>query len=328
MNAWRRLTLSCLALAVCLVPAWTVNASPQSQNLPVANAATSGASLPYANKPSAKAGVEPLIGSGDLLKISAFNYQDFDQETRVSSSGEISLPLINQVHVAGLTVSEAERLIEKDLVDRGFIKSPHISVLEKEYATQGVSVLGEVLKPGVYPLLGDRRLFDILSLAGGTTPRAGKIITIAHRDYPDRPVQVSLSNNSDRSVEGNVPVLPGDTIVVSKEGIVYVVGDVHKPSGIVMENGTNLTVLQAIAMAEGTNPDAALNRSKLIRRTPQGPQELPLALKKILSAKMADPVLQPEDIIFVPGSIEKGAARRGLEAILQTTTGILIYRHP
>lgn len=122
-------------------------------------------------------------------------------------------------------------------------------------------------------------------------------------------------------------VFPGDTIVVSKAGIVYVVGDVHKPSGVVMDNGTQMTVLKAIAMAEGANPTAALNSAKLIRTTPTGPQEMPLELKKILSAKSPDIHLQAEDIIFVPSSTVKGAGRRGLEAIIQAATGVAIY-HP
>ncbi|PYV69782.1 MAG: polysaccharide export protein, partial [Acidobacteria bacterium] len=99
-----------------------------------------------------------------------------------------------------------------------------------------------------------------------------------------------------------------------------------KPSGVVMENGTQMTVLQAIAMAEGTNPTAALNAARLIRKTPTGPQEMPLELKKILAAKSPDIHLQAEDIIFVPNSAAKTAGKRGLEAIIQAATGLAIYR--
>ena len=142
-------------------------------------------------------------------------------------------------------------------------------------------MLGEVQKPGVYPVLGARTLFDVLSLAGGTTPKAGKVVSITHRDNPQEPISVSLSNDAAQSVHSNVAIYPGDTIVVSKAGIVYIVGDVHRPSGVPMENGS-MTVLQAIAMAEGTNPTAKLNGAKLIRKSAQGPQEMPLALKDML----------------------------------------------
>ena len=216
-------------------------------------------------------------------------------------------------------------MIAKKLADGGFYTHPQVSVFAKEYATQGVSVLGEVQKPGVYPLLGSRRLFDVLSMAGGTSQKAGRIVSVTHRDHPESPRSLMLSNDANESAKSNVEVFAGDTIVVSRAGVVYVVGDVHKPSGVVMDNGTDMTVLQAIAMAEGTNPTAKLNNAKLIRKTPNGPQEMPLALKDMLASKAPDIRLQAEDIIFVPNSAAKTAGRRTLEAIIQTATGLAIY---
>jgi polysaccharide export outer membrane protein len=223
-----------------------------------------------------------------------------------------------------LTIEQAQTIIAKDLVSGGFFTQPQVSVFAKEYATQGVSVLGEVQKPGVYPLLGSRTLFDVLSLAGGTTPKAGRVVSITHRENPTAPINVSLSDDTAESVRSNVDIFPGDTVLVSKAGIVYIVGDVHKPSGVPMDNGS-ITVLQAIAMAEGTNPTANLNKSKLIRKTPAGNQEIPLALKDMLSSKSPDVRLQAEDIIFVPSSAAKSATRRSMEAIIQAATGVAIY---
>jgi len=279
-----------------------------------------------ANVAQPSVAVEPLIDAGDLLKVSVFGVPEFDQEVRVSAAGTISLPLIGEAHVAGLSTEQTQELLQKTLIEKGFMRHPQVAVIEKEYATQGVSVLGEVMKPGVYPLLGSRRLFDVISMAGGTTPKAGMIVVVTHRDQPEQPVNVTLSNDPSKSVEANVAILPGDTIVVSKAGIVYVVGDVRKPAGFVMENGNDLTVLRAIAMAEGTNPTAALNHAKLIRKTPQGPQETPLALKRMLSAEAPDMKLEADDIVFVPSSTAKSAARRGLESIVQVATGVAIYR--
>jgi polysaccharide export outer membrane protein len=232
---------------------------------------------------------------------------------------------VGTVHLAGLSSGAAQDLIAKKLKDGGFFAQPQVSVFSKEYATQGVSVLGEVLKPGVYPLLGSRRLFDVLSLAGGTSPKAGRVVSITHREHPESPRSVSLSNDANESVKSNIEVFPGDTVLVSRAGVVYVVGDVHKPSGVVMDNGSDMTVLQAIAMAEGTNPTAKLNKAKLIRRTPAGPQELPLQLQDMLSSKAPDIHLQAEDIIFVPNSVAKSATKRTLEAIIQSATGLAIY---
>jgi polysaccharide export outer membrane protein len=266
-----------------------------------------------------------LIGDGDLLKVSVLGVPESDQEVRVGEDGNIGLNFIGAVHVAGLSTSAAQELIAKKLIAGGFFTQPQVSVFTKEYATQGVSVLGEVQKPGVYPLLGTRRLFDVLSLAGGTSAKAGKVVSVTHRDHPETPVSVMLSNDAGQSAKNNIEIFAGDTVLVSRAGVVYVVGDVHKPSGVVMDNGSEMTVLQAIAMAEGTNPTAALSKAKLIRRTPSGPKEQPLNLKDMLASRAPDVHLQAEDIIFVPNSAAKSATSRTLEAIVQTATGLVVY---
>jgi polysaccharide biosynthesis/export protein len=269
-----------------------------------------------------------LIGAGDLLEVSLYGMPDFKTDVRVNSGGEISLPMVGAVAVAGLSVEQAQTLIEHKLSQKGLFNDPHVTVFEKEYATQGISVLGEVQKPGIYPLLGSRNLYDAISVAGGTTPKAGRYVLITRRNNPQHPVQVPLLTGAPESMENNVSVEPGDTIVVSKAGVVYVVGDVHQPGGFVMENGNDITVLKAIALAQGTNPNAALNAAKLIRKTPEGPKDVPLSLKQILASKAPDLQLQPDDVVFVPGSAGKGAAKRGAEAILQMATGIAIWRIP
>ncbi len=294
-------------------------------------AQTDLASVPAPQAPSApstteQSGVSLLtIGGGDLLKVSVFGAPESDQEVRVDQDGNLSLNFIGSVHVAGLTANAAQDLIAKKLVAGGFYAQPQVSIFVKEYATQGISVMGEVQHPGVYPILGARRLFDVISLAGGTGPKAGRVVSISHRDHPESPRSVMLSNDAMESAKSNIEVFPGDTVVVSRAGVVYVVGDVHKPSGVIMDNGTDMTVLQALAMAEGTNPTAKLNNAKLIRTTATGRQELPLALKDMLSSKAPDMRLQAEDIIFVPSSAAKSAGRRTLEAIIQSATGLAVY---
>jgi len=115
---------------------------------------------------------------------------------------------------------------------------------------------------------------------------------------------------------------------VSKAGVVYVVGDVRQPGGFVMENDKNLTVLQALALAQGLGPNPALNSAKVIRKTLDGPKDVPLPLKKILAAKAPDLQLLPDDILFIPGSAGMGAAKRGAEAIVQMATGVAVWRIP
>jgi polysaccharide biosynthesis/export protein len=322
----RGLSLTFVLLAfltlVTTQAAWSQGAVPPS-NPPVPPAGSQTAELTSA--PATSAAPMLTIGGGDLLKVSVFGAADSDQEVRVDQNGNATLNFIGSVHLAGLTSNQAETLIAKKLDEGGFYKHPHVAVFAKEYATQGVSVLGEVQRPGVYPLLGTRRLFDVLSMAGGTSQKAGRIVSITRRDHPEAPRTVMLSNDANESAKSNIEVFAGDTIMVSRAGVVYVVGDVHKPSGVVMDNGTDMTVLQAIAMAEGANPTAKLNKAKLIRKTPNGPQELPLALNDMLASKAPDIRLQAEDIIFVPNSAAKTAGRRTLEAIIQSATGLAIY---
>jgi polysaccharide biosynthesis/export protein len=308
-------------LLLTAMPSWSLAQQKIAPAMVAENAATSIRPSPLPPTIS-----EMLIGPGDLLEVSVYGAPDFDKrEVRVDSAGTISLPLIGPEKVGGLTVRAAEELTAKRLSDAGYFSDPHVSIFEKEYATQGISVLGEVQKPGIYPLLGQHTLLDVISAAGGTTAKAGEEVTLTHRGQPQTPIHVSLSYSSDEAARNNVAVYPGDTVVVAKAGVVYVVGDVRQPAGFVIDK-SELTVLQAIAMAQGTNPTAALDRVKLVRTTSAGREESPINLKRVLEAKAPDLKLQADDIIFVPTSTAKSATRRGLEAIVQTATGVAIYR--
>jgi polysaccharide biosynthesis/export protein len=238
----------------------------------------------------------------------------------------ITVALIGAVNIGGKTSREAERAIASQLRDAGMLRNPQVSVFVKEYVTQGISVMGEVAKPGIYPLLGERRLFDALSYAGGTTAKAGRVVSITRRNDPDHPLLVNMSSDPARAAAANVEVLPGDTIVVSKAGVVYVVGDVVRPGGFIMDNNESLRVLQAVALAQGFNRTAKLDGAKLIRKTPEGNKEIAVPLQKIMENKVADIDLQNDDILFVPTSAAKGFMRRSMEAAIQAATGVAIYR--
>jgi polysaccharide biosynthesis/export protein len=267
------------------------------------------------------------IGGGDLLLVTVFGASDYNHEVRVAGDGSVNLPFIGPVQVAGLTIREVASDLQVRLSQGGYFNNPQVGIFVKEYATQGVSVLGEVQKPGIYPLLGARTLFDLLSAAQGTTQTASDKVSITHRDRPQHPEIIKLSYDVKDSAQSNVPVFPGDTIVVQKAGMVYVVGEVQKPSGIVMAS-PNLTVLQAIALAQGMNSNAALDKARLVRKTDDGETYIPLELKKMLAAKIPDMRVQPDDVIFVPNSALKTGFKRGLEAAVQTVTGVIVYRRP
>ncbi len=267
------------------------------------------------------------LGSGDLIDVSVYNVPELTTKARVSSTGEIYLPLIDYVHVSGLTAEEAEGLIQKRLSDGGFVKNPHVTLFVDQYASQGASVLGEVARPGVYPVPGQQRLFDLISAAGGFSEKAGKSITVTHRDDPDKPVTVPLARNVTDNPESNIPVMPGDTVIVRKADLVYVVGDVGRPSGFLMDSG-RLTVLQAIALAGGTTRTANLGGARIIRKGPDGMSETSIELKKILKAKAPDVTMQADDILFVPTSTAKAIAGRTFEAAMQAATAASIVAIP
>ena len=269
---------------------------------------------------------DPRIGPGDLLELKVFGAPELGGTLRVSGAGEITVPLIGAEKVAGLSPEQAQKNLEQRLVSGGFLRDPHVNILVKEFATQGISVLGEVARPGIYPLLGSPRLFDALSAAGGATNRAGKMIYISRREDPSAGNAILLSQDPRQSLAQNVFLQPGDTVMVSRAGIVYVSGDVRTPGGYVMNNDENLTVLQAIALAQGLNPTASTKNVRIIRRKEGKLQEIPVELKQIMTAKAPDISLENEDVLFVPNSASKSAARRSLESVVQVATGLAIYR--
>ncbi len=269
-----------------------------------------------------------LLGPGDLIDVGVYNVPELSTKGRIGSNGDIYLPLIDYVHIAGLTPEEAQNLIQKRFADGGFVRNPHVNVFVDEHASKAASVLGEVNRPGIYPVLGQERLFDLISAAGGFTASAGRSISITHRDQSDKPVVLPLSRNLSDVPESNILISPGDTIIVRKADVVYVVGDVGRPSGFLMDNG-RLTILQAIALAGGTNKTAKLSGVKLIHRGPSGMTETTIQLKKILQAKASDQALQAEDILFVPSSAAKIAMAQTLGVALQAATSVaVVAAHP
>ena len=171
------------------------------------------------------------IGGGDLLLISVLGASDYNHEVRVATDGSVSLPFIGSVKVVGLTPREVATDLQGRLSQGGYFNNPQVSVFVKEYATQGVSVLGEVQKPGVYPLYGARTLFDVISAAQGTTPIAGNKVYITHRDRPQQPEIVKLNYDPTGATHSNVPVLPGDTVIVQKASMMVRGGECAEAHG-------------------------------------------------------------------------------------------------
>jgi polysaccharide export outer membrane protein len=225
-----------------------------------------------------------------------------------------------------MSASDASRAVEQELKSRGLLLDPHVSIFVTEYASQGASIIGEVRAPGVYPTLGTRRLLDMISLAGGVAPTAGKVISIVHQNDPEHPQQVAIQPTpASLHAQENPVIQPGDTIVVAKSGVVYIIGDVLKPGGFLVDNNERLSVIESLSLAGGWNKTAALSKTKLIRKLPTGREEVDLDLKHIVYGKQADVMISDGDILFVPSSVGKTILYRGVEAAIALSTQFAIY---
>jgi polysaccharide export outer membrane protein len=266
------------------------------------------------------------IGAGDLLNIVVFDTPELTTSVRVTQDGDVNLPVLGLMKLVGLSTSEAAIKIEEELRARRLIIDPHVTIFVAEYASQGATIMGEVRTPGVYPTLGTRKLLDMLSLAGGVLTTAGKSVSIIHRNDSQHPGIIALqSGPATMYAQENPVILPGDTIVVAKAGVVYVVGDVLKPGGFLIDNNTPISVMQSMSLAGGWDKTAALSKTKLIRKTPEGREEVDLDLKHVAYGSQGDIPVKDGDILFVPSSMSKTLTYRGIEAAISITGGLLIY---
>lgn len=286
---------------------------------PVAAQKPAPAAAPPAAPPApVKMVAVPLqIAAGDLLEVSVFDSPELAQQVRVGADGRAQLALLGSTQLGGLTAQEAGDLIASELRDRHFLLHPQVNVLI-EFASKGVSVTGEVQHPGVYQVLGPRTLLDVLSLAGGLTNSADTHkITIKRRSGAQETVTAKLNNNdAQSSVANDVQVFPGDLVVVPHAGVVYVLGDVNRPGGFIMQDSGKITLLQALAQAGGVSRSGSANKAVLLRKSATGSYDTTkLRLGKISRGEGADLELRANDIVFVPNS--------GIKNVLRTTQGVI-----
>jgi len=273
-----------------------------------------------------------LIGPDDLLHITVFEFDDLDTSARVTSTGFVSLPLLDAIPASGKTAAELEAEIEAALRD-GFINDPQVTVFIEEYGSQPVSVMGAVREPGVYQMQGQRYLLDMLAMAGGLDQAAGRTIQIIRRPPVNVPnpasqnIAIDMEALLDRGqTELNIPIQAGDTINVTHAGSIFVVGEVNGPGEFVLRNGRNVTVTQAVALGGGVGNDAKRSDSMVIRILEDGTrEEYPVDLDKIVELQAEDMVLQPNDILFIPASVAKAGLSRALDVAVSVATSRLIW---
>jgi polysaccharide export outer membrane protein len=284
-----------------------------------------------------------ILGSEDVINIDVFNVPELSKTARIANDGMISLPLIGRVQAAGLTTEQ----LRKELADKwgeDYLQDPQVTVFVSEFKARPVSIIGAVEKPGLYPLTGRRTLIEMLSLAGGFGKKgssaAGRTVLITRKSgfgelqpvegmHVRGPDQLEIDLNrllytKDEAL--NIEMKPRDIISVSKAEVVYVTGAVKRPGGFVLEDRPTMTVLQAVAMAEGFTPTAGKKSARILRTNQDGSKrQLRIDLSKVMSGKAPDTTLAANDILFVPDSTKKMVSQRAIDAGIYTFSGWLIW---
>ena len=258
------------------------------------------------------------IGPEDLLEISVFEEEKLNKTVRVSSQGNISLPLLGVLRVKGLTANELEKEV-RDLLAEKYLQNPNVSVFIKEYRNQRISVIGVVEKPGVFEVTGQKTVLDMLALAQGLKEDAGQLLFLIRppsleEDTPrgkketvEQYPQTFVIDLDELLIKGdmtiNLPMFHGDIINVPASGKVFVGGEVLRPGGYPFK-GKRLTLAQAIALAEGLRPEGDGAEAKIFRYTGKGNEKeiITVDIYAIQNGQAEDLYLKENDILFVPKS--------------------------
>ncbi len=263
-----------------------------------------------------------ILAQGDLLTVQLYGTSDYAPIVRISLDGTVRLPLIGSLHVEGLTLHQAEHLIAERLTSAGMYRDPQVTIQLTEAPNQVVTLTGEM--HGNIPVAGQKRLFDILSAAGGLPSTASHTITIDRPGVP-QPIVVDLGTNPAKSASANIPVFPRDTIIVPRVGVVYLLGAFKTQGAIPMQQNSPLTLMQATALGGGDGFQGKLGDLRIIRTEGFDRKVVRIDLKKILKGEAPDPVLQADDIVLLPTNAMKAAIKNGGVATFIGIGSLLLY---
>lgn len=276
---------------------------------------------------------EYTLDPGDTIKVDVFDIPELSQKVQIDPNGNINMPLIPQrIQAAGLTPYQLESKIGGLLKSLGLVSHPQVTVTVVNRVGRPITVIGAVEHPMVYRAIGPTSLLEVLSAAGGLSDTAADYVTVTRteKDGTRDVKRVSLRDLIDRGdPTANVSLQGNDVVSVPEAGVVYVVGAVSRPGGFVIQNDRGkMTVLQALALAGGTQPAAKTRNAIIIRKegSTGKKQDIRINLKKILSEKAQDVQLRPNDILFIPNSEGKKVLAKAAAAALSVTTGVLVVR--
>jgi polysaccharide export outer membrane protein len=244
---------------------------------------------------------------------------------KVDTKGQIQLPYLGTVVVAGLTTSEAAASLSKALVERGILADPQVSVALIDSPSRLITVLGEVMKPMPLPAYGHLRLLDAISACGGLTPMASHAVTVRRLGVAD-PISIELGVDPKTATAGNIPLLPGDTIIVPRVGNIFVVGEVKTSEVFPLSGNAPVTVMRAITLAGGLKYSAALSKARIYRTTADNQHiAIMLDLKKLMNGKQQDVALLSEDVLYIPPSTIKAGLSGGAASVAAAFLNGTVY---
>ena len=246
---------------------------------------------------------------GDQVQLHLFGASDYNPTLRVSLDGSVQIPLGGVVHVAGLTLHQAADALADRLTSAGMYRDPQITLQLMESPNQTITVTGET--HGVVNTNGsEKRLYEVLAGAGGLPNTASHVVTI-ERPGLEEPIVVDLGSDPAHSAQANVPVFPHDTIIVSRVGVVYMLGAFRTQGAIPLQQNSPLTLMQATALASGDLFEGKYDDLRIVRTVGLERKVVTVNISKVMNGKVPDPVLQPDDIVFLPQSDFKAALKNG-----------------
>jgi polysaccharide biosynthesis/export protein len=266
------------------------------------------------------------IEPGDLLSVNVYDSPELTNSYRVDPAGDLMIPLCGKVHVQGLTLTAAGQRLEAALRNEQILIQPQVNVDVLQYAGQYVTVLGEVVSPGRVAVIAPTSLGDIIAQSGGVTPLAGAHIKIRHGSNDSAPEEeIPYSRSRGTRESSSVVVRPGDSVIVPRAGIIYVLGAVARPGGYVMQEDGKLNVAQALALSGGTLMQAKTGGLRVIRRNPDNSVlDFPVSYEGIVKGTQTPLLLQAQDIVYVPMSKVK-AAFSTAQGIIGSAASASIY---
>jgi polysaccharide biosynthesis/export protein len=289
-----------------------------------AGARTARGATPLGPALSAGLGFGP-IRPGDIVEVQVFDAPEYGISMPVSPAGEIAIPYAGLFPIEGMTSIEAAKAITQLFVEQQILRDPRVIVTTQQFG-YSVTVMGEVRSPGIYPLAGRKRLVDMLTEAGGVTDRAGHVIEIFAAGSMKEPQTVLWDPTLRENDNAELPLKTGETVLVSRCGVVYVGGNVGRPGAYPLCDSNHTTLSEVIALAQGAKPASYSQRTLLFRTSGSGTRVVQtVKLEDVLRGRKMDITMQPDDILFVPPSALKAASKAALTAAIGFATQAYFY---